>query len=195
MRHDRRVLLLALAAGFPAVVVALLVLWSGGFQSRVVWTLGVIIVLCWLGFAFAVQERVIRPLQTLSNMLAALREGDFSIRARGAGIDDALGLALLEVNLLADTLRTQRLGAVEATALLGRVMAEIDVAIFAFDDHGILKLVNKGGELLLRQRAQRLIGSSAEKLGLRMLLEGESSRVLDFTLGGRVARWEVRRAT
>jgi two-component system, NtrC family, nitrogen regulation sensor histidine kinase NtrY len=195
MRHERRVLLLALAAGLPATIVAVLLLWNGGFAPRIQWTLGVLLVVLWLGFAFATQERVVRPLQTLSNMLAALREGDFSIRARGPSLDDALGLALLEMNLLTETLRSQRLGAVEATALLGRVMGEIDVAIFAFDDHGILKLVNRGGELLLRKTAARLIGSSAAALGLSGALEGESNRVLDMAFGGRVGRWEVRRAS
>src|SRR5438876_9494953 len=195
MHHDRRVLILALAAGLPAILGVFLLLWLGGYAARVQWTVGVAVVVFWLGFTFAVQERVIRPLQTLSNMLAALREGDFSIRARGASSDDALGLALLEVNLLADTLRSQRLGAVEATALLGRVMAEIDVAILAFDDRGTLKLVNRGGELLLRQPAARLIGRGAAALGLSAALEGEPSRVLDLAFGGRVARWEVRRST
>ena len=123
MHHDRRVLILALAAGLPAILGVFLLLWLGGYAARVQWTVGVAVVVFWLGFTFAVQERVIRPLQTLSNMLAALREGDFSIRARGASSDDALGLALLEVNLLADTLRSQRLGAVEATALISRRVA------------------------------------------------------------------------
>src|SRR6185503_2141902 len=195
MRHERRVLLLALGAGLPATFVALLLLWRGGFAPRVQWTVGVLLVCCWLGFAFATQERVVRPLQTLSNMLAALREGDFSIRARGSALDDALGLALLEVNLLTETLRSQRLGAVEATALLGRVMAEIDVAIFAFDHQDMLKLVNKGGELLLRKNAGRLIGNSALSLGLGAALEGEPYQVLDLAFAGKVGRWEVRRTT
>src|SRR5262249_38483814 len=82
----------------------------------------------------------------------------------------------------------------EATALLGRVMAEIDVAIFAFDDHAILKLVNRGGELLLRKNANRLIGSSAASLGLSAVLEGESNRVIDQAFGGRVAEWVGRRS-
>ncbi|MBI4419613.1 MAG: PAS domain-containing sensor histidine kinase [Gemmatimonadetes bacterium] len=195
MQHDRRVLVLALAAGLPAILAALILLWLGGYPARVQWTVGVLIVAGWLGFAFAVQERVIRPLQTLSNMIAALREGDFSIRARGAHPDDALGLALLEINLLTDTLRTERLGAVEATALLGRVMSEIDVAIFAFDDHRTLRLVNRGGEVLLRQPAARLIGRPAASLGLSAALEGDAPRVLDLAFAGRVARWEVRRST
>ena len=75
-----------------------------------------------------------------------MREEDFSIRARGARADDPLGEVLLEVNALADTLREQRLGALEATALLSKVMAEIDVAVFAFDERGELQLVNRFGE-------------------------------------------------
>ena len=112
------------------------------------------------------RDRLIRPLQTISNLLAALREGDFSIRARDAGSDDALGAVMLEINTLSDTLRTQRLGAQEATALLRAVMAEIDVAIFAFDRDGRLALVNRYGEHLLGRPAQDIIGQQAAGLGL-----------------------------
>lgn len=195
MRHERRVLWTALAAGLPAVLVALLLLWIGDYAPRVQWTVGAFIVILWLGFAFSTQERVIRPLQTLSNMLAALREGDFSLRARGADPEDALGLALLEVNELRDTLREERLGAVEATALLGRVMAELDVAILAFDDRGALRLVNRGGENLLAAPAARVLGRTATELGMVSALEGDNPRVADLAFGGRVGRWEIRRST
>ena len=63
------------------------------------------------------RHRVVLPLQTLSNLLAALRERDFSIRARGAGGraahtgEDPLAAVMLEVNELAATLHDQRLGA------------------------------------------------------------------------------------
>src|SRR5207247_7452414 len=124
---------------------------SGGCARKVRWTRATLVVLAWLGFTQALRERVIRPLQTVSNLLAAMREEDFSIRARGARPDDPLGEVLLEVNALAATLREQRLGALEATALLSKVMAEIEVAVFAFDDAGRLKLVNRFGETLLGQ--------------------------------------------
>jgi hypothetical protein len=100
------------------------------------WTLYVLVVGAWLGFTAALRERVIRPLQTVSNLLAAMREEDFSIRARGAGADDPLGEVLLEVNALDRTLREQRLGALEATALLSRVMSEIEVAVLRVRRHG-----------------------------------------------------------
>ena len=139
------------------------------------------------------RERVVRPLQTLSNMLAALREGDYSIRARGADRDDALGLAFLESNLLGETLRTQRLGAMEATALLRTVMAEIDVAVFAFDDDDRVRLVNRAGERLLGQPAERLLGRTADQVGLAESLQGPSPRTMDVTFAGGAGRWEVRR--
>ncbi len=143
----------------------------------------------WFGVAFALRERVVRPLQTLSNMLAALREEDFSIRARGARTDDALGLALFEINSLGQTLREQRLGALEATALLARVMEEIDVAVFAFDADRTLRLANRAGERLLAEPAERLVGMSAAAVGLAECLDGEAPRVLDATFPGGAGRW------
>jgi nitrogen fixation/metabolism regulation signal transduction histidine kinase len=173
----------------------MVLLWRGEFSPSVRWTLGLVVVGAWLGFAFVLRERVVRPLQTLSNMLAALREGDYSIRARGADRDDALGLAFMESNLLGETLRAQRLGAMEATALLRTVMAEIDVAVFAFDDAERVRLVNRAGERLLAQPAERLLGRTAEQVGLADVLEGASPRTMDVTFAGGSGRWEVRRGS
>jgi PAS domain S-box-containing protein len=193
--HERRVFQLALLAGLPAIVATLLLLWRGGYSAKVQWTLGLVVVVSWLITALIVRERVVRPLQTLSNMLAALREGDYSIRARGAERDDALGLAFLEANLLGETLRTQRLGALEATALLRTVMADIDVAVFAFDDSQRLRLVNSAGERLLGHVAERVLGRTADQLALDECLEGESPRTMDVTFPGGAGRWEVRRGS
>lgn len=111
----------------------IVLLWIGDFSPKVRWTFGTLVVGMWLGFAAALRERVIHPLQTLSNMLAALREGDFTIRGRSTSREDPLGLAFFEANTLSETLRQQRLGALEASALLRRVMEEIDAAVFTFD--------------------------------------------------------------
>jgi PAS domain S-box-containing protein len=193
--HERRILQLALLAGLPGIIVSLVLLWRGDYSAKVEWTLGLFIFGSWLITAFVLRERVVRPLQTLSNMLAALREGDYSIRARGAEREDALGLAYLEANLLGETLRTQRLGAMEATALLRTVMADIDVAVFAFDDDERLRLVNSAGERLLGHVAERLLGRSADQVGLADCLVGESPRTMDVTFPGGAGRWEVRRGS
>jgi len=193
--HERRVLQLALLAGLPGIVVSLALLWRDNYSAKVQWTLGLVVLGSWLITALVLRERVVRPLQTLSNMLAALREGDYSIRARGAEREDALGLAYLEANLLGETLRTQRLGAMEATALLRTVMADIDVAVFAFDDDERLRLVNSAGERLLGHVAERLLGRTAEQVGLADCLVGESPRTMDVTFPGAAGRWEVRRGS
>ena len=172
-----------------------MLLWTGEHSLKLQWTLSLFAVGLWLAFAAAARSRVVRPLQTLSNLVAALREGDYSIRARGASWDDALGLALAEVNALAESLRAQRLGALEATALLRTVMAELDVAVFAFDGDGVLRLVNRGGERLLAQPAERLLGRHARQLGLEPSLSGAPRRVVEATFPGSGGRWEVRRTT
>src|SRR5687768_434920 len=134
--HDTRVTLLVVLSGLPAVAPSLGLLWLGDFSSTLRWTLATVLLVAWALTAGVIRRQVVRPLQTLSNMLAALREGDFSIRARVPGHDarDPLSLVYQEVNALEDVLREQRLGAVEAGELLRKVLEEVDVAIFAFDD-------------------------------------------------------------
>ena len=79
-------LLLALAAGLPAAVAGtLILLWTGGSLAKMQWTLtrGD---RAWFGGAARrrVRERVASPLRTLANLLEAMREGDYSIRAARA---------------------------------------------------------------------------------------------------------------
>ncbi len=195
LTYERRVQLLALSAGLPGSLIALILLWTGNHSSSTAWTLTLLICSLWLGFALSARNRVVFSLQTLSNLLAALREEDFSIRARGAHREDAMGEVMLEVNALSQTLREQRLGALEATALLRTVMEEIDVAIFTFDNETKLRLVNRAGERLLARPAERLLGFSAVELGLASCLEGEAARTMELGFPGSSGRWGMRRGS
>ena len=190
--HDRRVLALALAGGAPSVVLAELFISAASWPVTVRATAGVAVAVVWLSAAILARRHVARPLQTISNLLAALREGDFSIRARTGGGSDPLEHVMFEINTLADTLRGQRLGAQEATALLHAVMAEIDVAIFAFDGRQRLVLVNRYGARLLGLPDAELVGRSADALGLRGALQ-TAETLQDLTFAGGTGRWEVRR--
>lgn len=195
LTYERRVQLLAVAAGLPGSLIALLLLWFGPYSSQTAWTLTFLIVVAWLGFAASLRHRVVFSLQTLSNLLAAMREEDFSLRGRGARADDAMGEVMIEVNALSETLREQRLGALEATALLRTVMEEIDVAVFTFDGAGELKLVNRAGERLLDRPAERSLGLTASELGLAVCLEGEPVRTMELALPGGTGRWGMRRGS
>ena len=171
------------------------ILWTEAYTPKVQWTLSVFILATLFGLAASVRTRVVVPLQTLANLLAALREDDFSIRGRTANPDDPLGAALIEINALAETLHEQRLGAVEATALLRTVMEQIDVAVFAFDPEHHLRMVNRIGERLMGKSMEHMLGRTAPELGMTEWF-GEAPRVVDIVPpGSGPGRWEVRRTT
>lgn len=198
--HEQRVFYYTLLGGLPAVLTVLWIVWlgehSGTYEPKEQWTITLVVVaLPWLGFAIAVREQVVRPLQTMANLLTALREGDFSVRARGANRDEPLGDVLAEINMLGGVLQEQRLGALEATALLRTVMEEIDVAIFAFDANETLRLVNRAGQELIAQPAERILGRQAADLDLADCLAGEGTRVLSRTFAGGAGRWGMRRTS
>jgi two-component system nitrogen regulation sensor histidine kinase NtrY len=171
----------------------MILLWIGDYAPKTQWTLLLVILSFWLGVALSVRERVVRLLQTFANLVSALREGDYSIRARGARNQDSIGEMAREVNALSQTMHDQRLGELEATALLRTVMAEIDVAIFTFDGQHRLRLVNRAGARLLGRPQERLIGSSATELGLAEFLEGEPTRTVQRSFAGGSGRWGLRR--
>lgn len=194
--HENRVLYASLMAGSVAVIFSMVVLWSGDtFSAKVRWTMTVLIMGFWLGFAFSARERVVSPLRTLANLLEAMHEGDYSIRGRGARQDDALGEVMIQLNAIGTTLRAQRLGAVEATALLTKVMEEIEVALFTFDDQERLKLVNRAAERLLALPAARLLGRTATELGLDEFLHSEASETIARSFPGSAGRWGIRRTS
>src|SRR6266550_2360166 len=201
LKFEGRVTALALAAGFPGVVLCALLLWLDGYSGRVQWTVDLLLVFFWLAISVNLKHRIVRPLQTLSNILAAIREGDYSIRGRRAAYGDALGEVMLEVNDLGQTLREQRIGALEATALLRTVMAEIDVAVFAFDGERRLQLVNRAGERLLAQPSTRLLRRTSDELGLAACLNPQNgdnhhaTHTMQMVFPGGVGRWDIRRST
>ena len=86
--HERRIFWMAVAAGTPGSLITVGILWTGDYSAKVQWTFSVLVVCLWLGFAFAVRERTVLPLQTIANLLEALREGDYSIRARRPPYDN-----------------------------------------------------------------------------------------------------------
>ena len=184
--------------GLPGVIGALWFLWLSSLAPGIRWVLSLVLVAGWLRFSVAARNHALRPFETIANMLAALREGDFSIRARiTARVGDArdpLSLAYLELNSLEEILREQRLGAVEATETLRKVLEEIDIVVLAFDPEGVLQIVNRAGERLLGQPANRLRGRTAEDLRLADQLTGTTPRTVELSFPGGSGRWELRRS-
>ena len=193
--YERRVTLFAFFVALPGMLLSGIFIWIQAWSLESKLGLSFVELFLWWILAIALQEQTTRPLQTLANVIAALREEDYSFRARGAATDDALGELSLEVNTLADLLADQRIRAIEATALLRRVVEEIEVPLFTFDPNQILRLVNSAGEGLLQQPSVRLLGRTAKEIGLEACLSVESETVVPLHFHNPNARWVVRRSS
>jgi len=193
--YERRISLFSLLVALPGMIVSgiFIVLQSWSVESKCALLFAELFV--WWLLAMILQEQTTRPMQTLANVIASLREEDYSFRARGAAANDALGELSLEVNALADLLADQRILSIEATALLRRVVEEIDAPLFTFDPDQVLRLVNSAGERLLQQPAVRLLGRTAEEIGLAGCLTAESETLVTLPFQTPNARWLVRRSS
>lgn len=190
---QNRLALIALAGSFPATAVAA---WYAGTHAptpelRVIFV--VLLVVLWIGCALTVRSRVIFPLQTVANLIEAVRCGDYTLRGRRGVPGDALGEVIREINQLGETLQQQRRESLEAAALVHAVLEELDTAVLAFDDTRRLKLLNRAATELMCRSAKSLLGQDAGTLGLDDLLERELPAVVSLSFAGRTGRFEVRR--
>ena len=188
----RRAWLFCLLLTLPALLLAALLF----YQHKISLGPALLLAACLLIYlalvAAALIDSLIRPLQTLSNVVSSLREGDYSFRARGAGSQDALGELAAETNALADLLQKQRVRSLEATALLARILEVMHAPIFAFDREDLLQLVNNAGVNLLGLPHARCFGHSAHELGLENLLAAPDQSIHSF--GSKSTRWLLRKA-
>lgn len=192
--YERRIRLLSILLVAPATITALALIYQQTWTRDAKWFLSIALVVSCLVLEALLHDHVIRPLQTLANVVSSLREDDFTFRARGAAPNDALGELAIEINALAETLSDQKTHAIEATELLKRVVEEIDAPLFTFDPNGRLKLVNPAGTRLLQQNKEYLMGHTATEIGLAPFLSAENEVAPVSPLNPN-ARWIVRRTS
>lgn len=190
-----RIVLLTLAGGLPAILLVFVLIRDLDILDSIHRLIVVVLLAVWIGFAIAVYRATVEPLRSIANLLEALRGGDYAVRGRYARKGDALGDVVLESNRLGATLRSQRFEALEASALLHKVLAEIDVVVLAFDGEGIIRLANRAAGELLRRRPETLIGLSAAETGVEGLVEGPAVASEFFAFPARSGRWQVMRET
>jgi nitrogen fixation/metabolism regulation signal transduction histidine kinase len=192
--YETRLLAGSLVVSAPALLALAIALWfATGDAGRAFW-IWITIALVTLALIFEARRRAVYPLNTLSNLLEALREGDYSLRGSRAQRGDAIGEVVIEINTLSQTLREQRLAFEEKSALLAKVIAALDIAVIAFDERRFLKLANPAAERLLGARLASLDGRSADALGLGDWLDIVDTRLVERSFPGGSGRWEVRRA-
>ncbi len=157
--------------------------WMGGFV--------VAALICTALLARWQYRRIVYPLYTLTSLLEALREGDYSLRGTSGGVLDHI---VYDINALADRLQQERLDFEESSHLLGKTLAALDSAVLAFDEAGRLRLANPAAQRLLQAERADLFGRGAAELGLQALLDGPSVTLVAQKFPGGDGRYEVRHA-
>jgi len=186
--YETRIVVTALVAVVPLLIALLMLLIASHASGKTFGTVAFLGVVSIFVATHVLHERLVYPLRTLSNLISALREEDYTLRPRDLDRDDVLGEAMIELDALRDTIEQRKLEAIEATALLRAVLAEIDAAIFTFDPEQRVRLVNRAGERLLDRPSMRLIGRTATEIGLGELMTDDAPAVFQ-------QRWSVRRST
>ena len=160
---ERHLWLLCFCIAAPSFLLAAFLLWQAHVSGSMIATaLGGVALLSLIAMGLLL-EQIVRPLQTLANVVSALRESDYSFRARGARQLDALGELALEINEFADLLQAQRLTEMEASTLLRRVISSMDAPVLAFDPEERLRLINPAGEEIFHLTEERALGASAQR--------------------------------
>src|SRR5271156_4186125 len=192
---ERRIRFLCLSIAAPAFVLAAILLWRADFSRTMTITILGLVALLSLIAAGVLLEEIIRPLQTLANVVSSLRESDYSFRARGARQNDALGELALEINAFADLLQSHRLGELEASALLRCVISSMDAPVLAFDPAHRLRLINPAAERIFHLIEGRALGCSADDLQLADLLDQPDRGIMILGGKGYPVHWMVRRSS
>lgn len=190
-RFDRRVLVGGLLVAAPAWVLVAALLLFAPRDATLRWALLIAAGVVTLWLARWHHRRVSYPLYTLSSLLEALRQGDYSLRGASGSV---LGDVIYDINALAERLQRERLEFEESSYLLGKTLAALDSAVFVFDSERRLRLANPAGQQLLDAPRDRLFGRTATELGLDVLLDGPATQLLAQAFPGRSGRFEVRQA-
>jgi two-component system, NtrC family, nitrogen regulation sensor histidine kinase NtrY len=189
---ERRIWLLCVGIAAPFFLLALFLLWHGKFSRGSSITLLSLCGLLSLVAAGFLMEQIVRPLQTLANVVSALKESDYSFRARGAMKEDALGELALEINEFADVLQKQRMVEMEASNLLQCVISSMEAPVLAFDPEHRLRLINPAGERIFHLTAAAALGQTAGELQLTSVLEQPDRGILVLPARGNPVHWLIR---
>jgi len=189
---SQKIFTLTLAASIPSYVCCLIFLWLIDYSVYAKVLLTTLLSLSVFGFAWLIKQQLQFQFQTLSNLVEAIRGGDFTLRGKKRADNDPLTELTGQINLLSASLSEQRVASEEAYRLLDKTIAHINVAIFALDANNKIKLANPAAGRLFSCNFLQLFGQSAESLALTTFFTGEQTQLLEHTFPGGSGRWQIR---
>jgi nitrogen fixation/metabolism regulation signal transduction histidine kinase len=129
--------------------------------------------------------------RSLSNLLDAMNQGDYSLRASSVNGDMARNELVNAINNLAKRLNKQRLESIENQLLLRTVIDHIDVAIIAVNDENELILSNPAANKLLQLPTSSPSNDLSQQLSTFDSLISGQSKVMKLTFADHPAKYNV----
>lgn len=192
---ERRISALTIALALPATLLGIALLAVLDLSPILRACLILVLIVLVSGIAALLREAIVQPLRGLANVVESYRAGDYTVRGRRTARGDALGDLVGEINDLGRTLHEQRLRAMEATALLDKLVGAIDVAVLAFDGAHELRLANPAATRLLGVESHGALGRTAADLALDEFLDDPRPTRVVGAVAGRSGRWQVTHGT
>jgi two-component system nitrogen regulation sensor histidine kinase NtrY len=189
---SQKIFTLTLAASIPSYFCCLIFLWLIDYSVYAKVLLTTLLSLSVFGFAWLIKKQLQFQFQTLSNLVEAIRGGDFTLRGKKRADNDPLAELTGQINLLSASLNEQRVASEEAYRLLDKTIAHINVAIFAFDANNQIKLANPAAGRLFSCDFLQLLGQSADELALTQFFTNEQTQLLEHTFPAGSGRWQIR---
>ena len=192
LAFETRLLLTTIGAGLPAVTAFAWLLWLQDYSVHLKFLATFFMTVAFLYVVFYSRDLVVNHLKSLGNVAEAIKIGDYSLRGRQSGRGDELDEVYFQLNSLSEDLQKRRYAFHEAEALLGKIVDEIEVAIFVIDQSGHVSITNRAAGSMLNLSKDEIIGCTTAELGLDPLLDNPSDSVRDNTFHVGSGPWHVR---
>ncbi|PHZ83879.1 sensor histidine kinase [Paremcibacter congregatus] len=188
---EAQLTLLSLIASVPLL---LLLLWVMIYADISIW---LILLTAFIGGILVIYtnhriyQKSTYQFRSLSNLLDAMIQGEYSLRARSDQSDGALGELIVSINGLAARLNQQRWESVESQHLLHTVIEHIDVAIIALNEENKINFSNPAAKKLLWLDQADLNDKLMEQLTFVHNFSSGRHEAVELSLGHQQGRFNI----
>lgn len=191
LASDVRLFLDVLLVAVPTAILLVWFWWSSAEPLATKWVISGLACLWVLMMAERVRQHFTYHLRTLSTLVEAIRQEDYSLRSSRYREPGALGELYRQVNALADCLQRSEQQEQELRGLLGKVIAQIQVAILAIDSEQIIQLVNPRAALLASLPAADLIDRVITDTPFATLAYTPEPTLIEHEFPGASGHWQI----
>jgi len=182
---------LVLLASLPLL---LLLLWMMVLANISIWLIlltGLFGSLMILYASYSIYQKISYQFRSISNLLEALIQGDYALRARSDQSGGALDELVSAMNDLAQGMSQQRWESVESQLLLRTIIEHIDVAIIALTQNNQIRFSNPAADHLLQLHNPSSNQQLLQQLAFVQELTSGCHQLVELSLGYQQGRFNV----